>query len=50
MTQNKKITHNGYFSMDKKKHFIDLKVKALQSCSAKGICWDNAAMESANGI
>ena len=22
----------------------------IQSCSARGICWDNAAMESANGI
>ena len=29
------------------------KIKALgmkQSCSARGVCWDNAAMESANGV
>ena len=22
----------------------------IQSCSARGVCWDNAAMESANGV
>ena len=29
------------------------KIKSLgmiQSCSARGVCWDNAAMESANGV
>ena len=30
------------------KRFIQLGMK--QSCSARGICWDTASMESANGV
>ena len=30
------------------KRFIQLGMK--QSCSARGVCWDTASMESANGV
>ena len=36
----------GVFKHDKR--FIQLGMK--QSCSARGVCWDIASMESANGV
>ena len=32
------------------KKAIARKFGMKQSCSARGVCWDNAAMESANGV
>lgn len=37
-----------YLSLDYRQKVLELGM--IQSCSARGVCWDNAAMESANGI
>ena len=37
-----------YLSVDFRSKLLELGM--IQSCSARGECWDNAAMESANGI
>ena len=37
-----------YLSIRFKEKIMALEMR--QSCSARGVCWDNAAMESANGV
>ena len=37
-----------YLSLDFRNKVLELEM--IQSCSARGECWDNAAMESVNGI